>query len=243
MSLEQRLTDALHHLDRYQPSPDLFDRTTRSIDEDREHRRRVLVAVSVSTVLAVALTVFFGSVVSRNDLGQLVVPKWSIVSAQLVLSVALMFALAPMIRRYGQPFLQSAFHMSPETGRNFSRVLDVAYYLSFGGLIVLSTSITDPFSTRVFPADLKIPLLELGRFLILMGLAHAMNLIVIPVVGLISGSTVRRARRAAGGGAPDESKVARTADRVATWIVYAGAALAVLLVFGVILLAIAGSMG
>jgi len=244
MSLEQRLTDALHHLDRYQPSPDLFDRTGRSIEEDRAYRRRMRTGVSVSVLSALALTVLFGSVMARNDLDQLVVPKWSIVSAQLVLSVVLLFSLAPMIRRYGRPFLESAFHMSSETGERFSRVLDLAYYLSFGGLIVVSTSITDPFSTMVFPAELKSLLTELARFLLLMGLAHAINLIAIPVVGLISGSTVRRSvRRAAGADAPDEAKAAKTADRVATWIVYAVAAVVVLQVVVIAVAAIGGVLG
>jgi hypothetical protein len=244
MSLEQRLTDALHYLDRYQPSPDLFDRTGRSIEEDRAYRRRMRIGVSLSAVSALALAVLFGSVIARNDLDQLVVPKWSIVSAQFVLSVVLLFSLAPMIRRYGRPFLESAFSMSSETGERFSRVLDLAYYLSFGGLIVVSTSITDPFSSMVFPAELKSALIELGRFLLLMGLAHALNLIAIPVVGLISGSTLRRSlRRAAGDDAPDESKAARTADRVATWIVYAVAALVVLPVVVVAVAVIAGVLG
>jgi hypothetical protein len=171
----------------------------------------------------------------------LVVPKWSIVLSQVALSVLMLFALAPMIRRFGQPFLASAFHMSPETGDRFSRVLDIAYYLSFGGLIVVTISVTDPSSMRVFPGELRTPLVELGRFLVLMGVAHATNLVAIPAVGLISGSTVRRnRRRAAGDTAPHESKRARSADRVATWIVYTAVALAVLQVVVVAVAAIGG---
>ena len=41
MTVEQRLRDALHRADGYAPSPDLFARVQRSIEEDRAHRRRM----------------------------------------------------------------------------------------------------------------------------------------------------------------------------------------------------------
>ena len=40
MTLEQVLSATLHSADDYDPSPDLFAKVQRSIDEDRAHRRR-----------------------------------------------------------------------------------------------------------------------------------------------------------------------------------------------------------
>lgn len=37
MSLEKRIADALHAADTFQPSPDLFTRLQRSIEEDLAH--------------------------------------------------------------------------------------------------------------------------------------------------------------------------------------------------------------
>ncbi len=41
MTFEQRVQDALRVADRYEPSPDLFDKVRRSIEEDAAHRNRV----------------------------------------------------------------------------------------------------------------------------------------------------------------------------------------------------------
>ncbi|MBI2237588.1 MAG: hypothetical protein HYU54_03565, partial [Actinobacteria bacterium] len=46
MSLEERLREVLRRTDEYEPSPDLFARVRRSIEEDAAHRRRIRRAVA-----------------------------------------------------------------------------------------------------------------------------------------------------------------------------------------------------
>ncbi len=222
MTLEDRLTNALRQVDLYEPSVDLFARTTRSIEEDRNHRRRLLIGVAWTVLAIAAVGVFLAAVIETGGHGALIVPRWAVVTVQVIISAAVVISLAPMIRRYGHPFVDAAFHMSPETGRRFSTLLDLAYYLSFSGLIVISINVTTLEDSLSFPAETIDAVFMVARLLAAMGVAHALNLLAIPIVGLIFGSVVRRSkRRAAGNMAPPLSLKAEQADRVAAWIVYA----------------------
>lgn len=243
MTVEQRLIDALHRVDEYEPSIDLYARTTRSIEEDRAHRRRVITSALWTLFGLVAVAAFLYGAASRNAGGQVVFPKWSLVLAQLMIVVPVLLVLGPLIRRFGQPLIQGAFHVNPETGARFSRVLDIAYYLFFGGLIVLAAGIDRAdFATMVSVSELRDPYLDqLAGFFLVLGITHALNLLVIPVVGLIFSAGNRRARRhLAGQTRPAESPRALQADRVATWISYAVAAWIILQLAGLVLSLVAG---
>ncbi|MEE8489776.1 MAG: hypothetical protein V3S43_05520, partial [Acidimicrobiia bacterium] len=60
MTVEERLTAAFRAADQYQPSPDLFAKVTRSIEEDASHRRRVrrLVGTLIAAFGLVAIYLF-----------------------------------------------------------------------------------------------------------------------------------------------------------------------------------------
>ncbi len=238
MTVEQRLVDALSRFDEYEPSVDLFARTNRSIEEDKAHRRRLIVAVASVTVALTAIAGFLVGVAGRNQAGQIIVPKWSVVLVQIAVMVPMLLVVGPLIRRFGQPFIDGAFHLNPETGRRFSRLLDIAYYLFFGGLIVAVAGIEETgLDVMLMLSELKDPYVDqVAGFMLILGVAHAVNLLAIPVVGLIYGAVTRRARRhAAGLSKSSESQRARTADRVASWITYAVAAWVILQLVGVVM--------
>lgn len=242
MSLERRLTEALHHADDYEPSVDLFARLSRSIEEDRSHRRRLGVTIGGAVAGVSGAAVFLGMLAGRDTEGLLVFPKWSI---QLLLFVSLatcLIVLGPVIRRLGQPYLTDVFHMSPATGDRFSRLLDLAYYLAFGGGILSSVDLTAPASqVEVGGEAVLSALFAAARFVALLGLAHAGNLLLLPVIGLLFSSITRLARRrAAGIDAPPISRKARTADRLASGIVLVAVLLAIA---GVLLLIALGLIG
>jgi hypothetical protein len=216
MSLERRLVQALKSADRYGPSPDLFARTSLSIDEDRIYRRRRVLAVVVSTALVGAACLLLGLTVERSATDQLMVPRWALLAVQLGFQLALVIALAPAIRRFGRPLLDDAFRLGPDLVARFVRLLELAYYLLFGGLMLLSTDPTNLGITAVLGDGLEELGARIGFFCAAMGSLHALNLLSIPVAGLIYGSVARRARRsAAGPTAPPASPRAVQADRVA----------------------------
>ena len=126
MSLERRLTEALHRVDAYQPSVDLYARLNRSIEEDKAHRHRIR-SGSAAVVLGLGiLGAFLVALAERDPDGVLVWPKWSIQVMVFGLLTSCLVVFGPAIRRLGQPYLVDVFHMSPATGDRFSRLLDIA---------------------------------------------------------------------------------------------------------------------
>lgn len=243
MSLERRITDALHAADDYEPSIDLFARLHRSIEEDRSHRRRVRRTVGLVTGGVVLLAAFLVAVAQRGPDGVVMVPKWSVQLVVVSVLIAILLTLGPVLRRLGSPLLEDVFHLNPPTGERFSRLLDIAYYLFFGGLIVSAIE-TGGLAGRVQASseEVWIATSRIAGFLLQLGVVHTVNLALLPVIGLLFNSSMRRARRrAAGGDAPPESASARRADRLARIIVIVAAVAAIagaLVLVGVILVSL-----
>jgi hypothetical protein len=222
MSLERRISEALHATDSFEPSLDLFSRLHQSIEEDKAHRRRMRKILASSLALAVALTVFLGGVASRNETGEIELPRWALEVSVAIILVAVLIALGPILRRLGRPLLDEVFHLSPGTGVHFSKLLELGYYLFFGGVIVLGVDPTSLFD-RIPVSDDRIwePASLIAPFLARLGIAHFVNLAVLPFIGLLFTSAVRRSRRQkAGAGAPPMSARARQADRLATGLMF-----------------------
>jgi hypothetical protein len=220
MSLESRLTEALHQTDGYQPSVDLFARLNRSIEEDQAHRRRVRRGGAALVAGFGILASFLILLADHDPGGVLALPKWAMQVELFALLTSCLVVFGPAIRRLGKPYLADVFHMSPATGERFSRLLDIAYYLSFGGGILSSLDLTEAGDLIPASESLKVGLLQVALFLTVLGLAHVGNLLLLPIVGLLFTSVARRARRrAAGSEAPPMSDRAQKADRLAMAVV------------------------
>lgn len=229
MSLEKRIAEALHSADDYQPSFDLFARLHRSIEEDRAHRRRLRVTATLVVLGVAALAGFLVSVAQRSPDGVITVPKWSVQVTVGVVLTAVLVTLGPALRRLGTPLLEEVFHLSPSTGRRFSRLLDIAYYLYFGGTIIGGLDPVGLARQIGFASDeMRSALAQVAGFLLQLGIVHTINLALLPLIGLLFTSLTRRTLRFhAGAFAPPEARRARRADRVAGVIVMTAAGLAV----------------
>lgn len=158
--------------------------------------------------------------------GVLVLPKWSMQVVVFVSLTSCLLVFGPAIRRLGRPYLADVFHMNPATGERFSRLLDIAYYLFFGGGILSSLDLTEVGSLVPASDSLKSGVEQVALFLTVLGLAHVGNLLLLPIVGLLFTSMTRRARRRiAGSEAPPVSERARKTDRLAMAIVFTTALL------------------
>lgn len=222
-SLERRIREALHAAEDYQPSVDLFARLQRSIEEDRAHRRRVHVTAITSAFGLLLMGLFVAAASQRSPSGVWTIPKWSLQAVAEVVLVTILITLGPVLRRLARPLLDDIFHLKPDTGVLFSKLLDIAYYLFFGGFIVLNLDPTDLHQPVTIPSqELWLGTAGIAAFLLSLGVAHVANLAVLPIIGLLFTSLARRtARRDAGSTAPPESPTARKADRLATGIVLA----------------------
>jgi len=221
MSLEQRLIHTLHRADDFEPSPDLFARVERSLEEDLRHRRRVRwVAASVIAAL-IAAVFFLRAVISVAPSGRLIAPGWALVVMTSIVQVALVLVLGPTLRRFGRPFIADVFRLDPATGNRFLDLLDIAFYLFFFGAALVRTDVHRWNRTVILGADAWEWTASVAAFLLVMGLAHALTIAVLPVIGLFHSSLVRRAQRhLAGPAAPAATARAEQAERVVRLIVW-----------------------
>ncbi len=225
MSLEQQLIDTLRTADDYIPSPDLFAKVQRSIEEDDAYRRRIRIVILWVLAAAAAVIVYLLATV-RVDGGRVEMPYTSLELLITVVMIAIVAVMGPAIRRFGQTYERDAFAGNPETGKQVLRLLDVAYYLIFGAYIVMTLMFEPPRDLAVLDRQFADMLLfqagRLGGLLLLMGILHVVLLLALPVIGLVHSANLRRARMAAGTAGRDE--VAAKIDRgvtVGTWILAA----------------------
>jgi hypothetical protein len=243
MSLEQRLVEALHQADHFQPSPDLFARLEHSLDEDRASRRRRLAAVGAAVGLASVIGWWVAASAYPGASGRIFIAGWRLVIVYLVVAAVLLVALGPHIRRFGESFIGEIFHLDPPTGASFLAVLDIAYYLGFSGLILVDAD--------VWILDRPVPLLpgmedvafRLGSLLAAMGVLHAVNIAVLPALGIVFNSIVRLdRRRRAGPLAPPESARARQIDRAARGLAIAAFVLMLVPVLNLLIALVIGAV-
>lgn len=227
MTVEQLLTEALQGADDFVPSPDLFAKVRRSIDEDAAHRRRVRRAL---TWAAAALAVAVAWVAAFLDIreGTATMPWWAVEVLTVAILVVLVVVLGPVIRRFGQALALEVFRSNRETSERFLALLDIAYYLVFSAFIVMTTNFsaqTDWEGTLAGQLGGDGELFRIGGLLLLMGILHTLTIAALPFMGLIFASNWRRAARAElGNEAPEPDPQAEKADRVATLIVWLVAA-------------------
>ncbi len=226
MTIEQLLTETLQRADDYLPSPDLFAKVQRSIEEDAAHRRRVRRATmwaAGGVVLAMAWIAAFLDISG----GTVRMPWWTMEVLTIAVLVGSVLVLGPLIRRFGKALALEVFRNHRETSKRFLALLDIAYYLIFAAFILMTTN----FSAQAdwgdrLAAQVELELIRVGGLLLLMGVLHAITIAFLPVMGLVLASNWwRAARNALGDAALEPTPGAETADRVATVMVRLMAAL------------------
>ena len=246
MTVEERLSDAFHGADDYQPSPDLFAKVQRSIAEDQAHRRRVvrLVAIFGSLTLgtAVVLALLWDRVPGRNPL-----PWWAVVVVLYMVMAAVIVGVGPMIRRFGHSYVEGVFRTHPATGPKFLWLLDVSYYLVFVAYALFFVPFrADPlwqFGNAALARMLGEAAFVVGGLLLLMGVLHAVTIFALPFLGLVFAVTRHRALV----GEPKEARSpeVRRAHRTVTVVLIVIAALVGWQLLGLIaglVIGVAGSL-
>ena len=185
--IEDRLHDALGETgSRTAPAPDLFDRVVGSIADDRARRvrlRRVVLAWAAGVALVVALTVML----TPKDEEGLHMPWWILEIATNVALVAIAVWLGPFIKRFGRAYAADVFHDNPMTGKSYIVLTDIVYYLIFTAYILFTMRVEapgpGPYLGEVHPALVKEELVRIGGILLIIGVLHGLNIVIMPVLG------------------------------------------------------------
>jgi len=183
--LETRLHEALEEEGAHTaPSPDLFARVVGSIAADRARRarvRRLVLAWVATAAAAVTLTI----TLTPKDEEGLHMPWWILEIATNVVLVAIAVWLGPFIKRFGRAYAADVFHDNPLTGKSYIVLTDIVYYLIFAAYILFTIRTQPPklFLDEVTAEQIKGDLVRIGGILLIIGVLHGLNIVIMPVLG------------------------------------------------------------
>lgn len=186
-AVEQRLRDALvEEAEGLDESEDLFARVALSIEDDRrlrsQRRRRYLV---IGSLLGAVVAVIFAT--TERTKGELVMDWWVLELLWFAGMVFLALWLGPFIRRFGKSYAADIFRANPRTGKSFIVLMDVAYYLIFFAFILFTVQFApdSDWGQTVNAAQVQACAVRLGGILLIVGLLHGLNVLMLPFIGRI----------------------------------------------------------
>jgi hypothetical protein len=183
--LERRLQEALKaEADAVAPAPDLFARVQHSIADDRRRRmqRRRAAGVIASLVGALAAVVF---AVSDIRQGRVLMDWWVLEAITTIILVGLALWLGPFIKRFGRSYAADVFRANPRTGKSYIILADLVYYLLFAAYILFTIRFKPPpdWPPTVGAGQLQYETAKVGGILLIIGVLHGLNILVMPVLG------------------------------------------------------------
>ncbi|MDP3984904.1 MAG: hypothetical protein Q8Q52_07885 [Acidimicrobiia bacterium] len=184
-TLEKRLHDALvAGAAATAPSPDLFARVQGSVEADRRRRRLILRGLGVAGLLVLALGSLVFAVSEFRD-GRLLMEWWVLELTTVGILLALALWLGPFIKRFGRSYAADVFRANPRTGKSFIVLVDIVYYLIFSAYILLLVRFerASDWSQTVGPDQLQFSVGRIAGILLIIGVLHGMNLLLMPVLG------------------------------------------------------------
>ncbi|MBF4765226.1 hypothetical protein ISU07_19005 [Nocardioides islandensis] len=183
--LETRLHDALGDAGAHtEPSPDLFARVVGSIADDRTRRRHAR-GIALAWAAGVALTAVLTITLTPKDEEGLHMPWWILEIATNVALVGIAVWLGPFIKRFGRAYAADVFHDNPLTGKSYIVLTDIVYYLIFAAYILFTIRVEPPLSwvDEVSARLVKDELVRVGGILLIIGMLHGLNIVIMPVLG------------------------------------------------------------
>jgi hypothetical protein len=181
---EERLRSSLRDdATRDDPAPDLFARVRESIADDVRLRRQRLatvgIAAAISGALACAMLAF-----STVEEGRIDMHWWILEIAATAVLVFIALWLGPFIKRFGRAYAADVFHDNPRTGKSYIVLTDIVYYLIFTAYILFTVQVESPTLTGDVDAGfVRQELVRLGGILLIIGVLHGLNIVLMPMLG------------------------------------------------------------
>ena len=112
-------------------------------------------------------------------------PWWILEVATTLVLVAIAVWLGPFIKRFGRAYAADVFHDNPLTGKSYIVLTDIVYYLIFTAYILFTVRVDSPvyYMGEVHPDLVKVELVRIGGILLIIGVLHGLNLVIMPVLG------------------------------------------------------------
>ena len=184
-TLEQRLSAALRAgAEATTPAPDLFARVQGSISADAARRRRAARVFAVVGLIAGALVSLGAGMMVRVD-GRYVMPWWVLELLTTMVLVGMALWLGPFIKRFGRAYAADVFRANPRTGKSFIVLTDIVYYLIFTAYILFTVQFSpdDDWGSMVGPEQVQFSVVKVGGILLIIGVLHGLNIVLMPVLG------------------------------------------------------------
>jgi hypothetical protein len=138
--------------------------------------------VALTTVAVLSLT-------PRSPNGALAMPWWILEVATTLVLVAIALWLGPFIKRFGRAYAADVFHDNPLTGKSYIVLTDIVYYLIFSAYILFGAHFAPQLewgnvaSGLVTPEQLTFCVERVAGILLIIGLLHGLNIVLMPVLG------------------------------------------------------------
>ena len=165
-------------------SDDLFARVRLSIEDDRRRRQQRRRRLGVVVCLGGAVAAIVAATVERRE-GALVMDWWILELLWFAFMVSLAVWLGPFIRRFGKSYAADVFRTNPRTGKSFIVLMDVAYYLIFFSFILFTVQFEPAggWAHTVNADQLRATAVRVGGILLIVGVLHGVNVLMLPVIG------------------------------------------------------------
>lgn len=184
-TLEQRLAEALRAGGAtMEPAPDLFARVQGSIKDDIHRRRlRRRAATIMGLLVAASGSLAWGLSVTMN--GRLVMPWWVLEMITSIVLVGVALWLGPFIKRFGRAYAADVFRANPRTGKSYIVLTDIVYYLIFTAYILFTLRFARDtgWGPLVGARQLQAAVYRLGGILLIIGILHGLNILLMPLIG------------------------------------------------------------
>ncbi len=110
---------------------------------------------------------------------------WTLEIITFAVLVAIALLLGPFIKRFGRSYAADVFRSNPSTGKSFIVLTDVAYYLIFAAYILFTVRVERPtdWSATVGAEQVQHSIVRVGGILLIIGLLHGANLLILPIIG------------------------------------------------------------
>jgi hypothetical protein len=165
----------------------------RILVEDDRHRGKALWRHRLAALLSgAAVTAFLVWGMTQTESAQRVHGRttmswWILELAITAVLVALAIWLGPFIKRYGRAYAADVFHDNPLTGKSYIILTDIVYYLIFTAYILFTVQFEPQqgwgLTGDVSAAQLDYDVKRVAGILIIIGVLHGINIIMLPVLG------------------------------------------------------------